>query len=234
MKAIILAAGKGSRMKELTVQLPKPMLEVKGRPILEWIIKGLKQEAQVEDFCIVVGYRAEKIIDYFKEGQSLGVKIEYRFQHNQDGTGKAPLVAKSFIHNEPFFLSYGDILLEDPKQYKQMVIAYKGDGLVGLTRGDDLSKGGAVLMDAQGHITEIIEKPQNPGMLKGAYYNAGIYILSPKIFDYMESLSLSPRGEYEFTDALRLLSQKGELFGFILSGNCVDVRDPQILSMLNS
>ncbi|ACD83171.1 nucleotidyltransferase family protein [Candidatus Methylacidiphilum infernorum] len=233
MKAIILAAGKGSRMKELTLELPKPMLKVKNKPILEWIIRGLQEKAQVDHFCVVVGYRAEKIMDYFQEGQSLGVKIDYRFQKIQDGTGKAPLLARDLVQDEPFFLSYGDILLEDPLQYGLMARGYKGDGLVGLTQGEDLSKGGAVFIDSLCRITGIIEKPQKPELLKEAFYNAGIYILSPKIFGYMESLPLSPRGEYELTDALRLLSQEGKLFGFILSGRCVDVRDPQTLGMLN-
>jgi len=234
MKAIILAAGKGTRMGSLTHDLPKPMLMVKGKPILEWIIRGLYQEAKVEHFCIVVGYKAEKILEYFKEGQFLGIKIDYRFQKKQDGTGKAPLVAKDLISNEPFFLSYGDILLGDCREYGRMVHAYKGDGLVGLTDGNDLSKGGAVFIGSDGQIIDIIEKPQDPALSKGAFYNAGIYLISPKIFDFMENLCLSPRGEYELTDALRMFSRHGKLYGFLIAGSCVDVRDPQTLGSLNS
>src|SRR6266545_3702515 len=87
MKAVILAAGKGTRMGELTQELPKPMLKVRGKPILEHIILGLAG-AGIRNVFIVTGYRAETIESYFEDGRKLGVLIAYGRQAVQDGTGK--------------------------------------------------------------------------------------------------------------------------------------------------
>ena len=87
MDAIILAAGKGTRMKELTNDLPKPMLVVRGKPILLHIIDGLRA-AGVTDFLLIVGYKAEVVREFFGDGSAFGVRIEYTTQVVQDGTGR--------------------------------------------------------------------------------------------------------------------------------------------------
>src|SRR5215475_7136651 len=110
MKAVILAAGKGTRMKELTNEVPKPMLKVQGKPILDHIITGL-MSAGVKEFFIVTGYRAEVVESYFGDGSKWGVRIAYGRQVVQDGTGKAPELAKGFIGASPFLMTYGDILV---------------------------------------------------------------------------------------------------------------------------
>ena len=108
MKAVILAAGKGTRMGELTQEVPKPMLKVRGKPILEHIILGLVGAA-IRDIFIVTGYRAETIESYFNDGRKLGVRLAYGRQEVQDGTGKAPELAKDFVGTSSFVLTYGDI-----------------------------------------------------------------------------------------------------------------------------
>src|ERR1051325_2481968 len=101
MKAIVLAAGKGTRMKELTTELPKPMLKVQAKPILEHILLGLKS-AGVRDVFMVTGWRAEVIEEHFADGARWGMKIQYGRQLVQDGTGKAPELAKDFAGASPF------------------------------------------------------------------------------------------------------------------------------------
>src|SRR5689334_14110650 len=96
MKAVILAAGKGTRMRELTNELPKPMLKVQGKPILEHIVKGILA-AGVKEIFIVTGFRADVIENYFGNGEKWNAKIVYGRQVIQDGTGKAPELAKEFI-----------------------------------------------------------------------------------------------------------------------------------------
>src|SRR6185369_4438478 len=96
MKAVILAAGKGTRMRELTNELPKPMLRVQGKPILEHIITGIIA-AGVKEIFIVTGWKAEVIEGYFGDGAKWGVRIAFGRQMIQDGTGKAPELAKEFI-----------------------------------------------------------------------------------------------------------------------------------------
>src|SRR6185503_12724109 len=116
MKAVILAAGKGTRMKELTDDVPKPMLRVQGKPILENILEGLLG-AGIRDFCIITGWRAEVIESYFGDGTKWGVNICYARQVAQNGTGKAPELARDFVGQETFLLTYGDILVE-PETYQ--------------------------------------------------------------------------------------------------------------------
>ena len=96
MKAVILAAGKGTRMKGLTDEVPKPMLKVQGKPILEHIVMALKI-AGVSDFFVVTGHRAEAVENYFGDGSKWNVWITYGRQVVQDGTGKAPELAKTTI-----------------------------------------------------------------------------------------------------------------------------------------
>ncbi|SVB54163.1 uncharacterized protein METZ01_LOCUS207017, partial [marine metagenome] len=143
MKAVILAAGKGTRMGDLTDGLPKPMLQVESRPILEHIITGLCR-AGISEFCIIVGWKAEVIEDYFGDGSHWDVVISYVRQQVQDGTGKAPELAKDFVGDEPFLLTYGDILVK-METYRQMLERWgEGDftGLVTVTGSEDVTKGG--------------------------------------------------------------------------------------------
>src|SRR5436190_10233919 len=148
VKAVILAAGKGTRMKELTSELPKPMLKVSGLPILEHIILGLKS-AGVRQIFIVTGFRGEVIENHFGDGSRLGLHIEYGRQLVQDGTGKAPEVAKQFVGASPFILTYGDILVR-PETYAQMIHRYNEDyfsGVVTVTGSEDVTKGGLFFFD---------------------------------------------------------------------------------------
>ena len=114
-KAVILAAGRGTRMRELTLTMPKPMVEVGGKPVLSYIIEGLR-EAGVKKILIVVGYRKEVVMDHYGDGSAFGVEIIYQEQIRQDGTGKVVELAQEFCGTDPFILSYGDILV-NPSTY---------------------------------------------------------------------------------------------------------------------
>src|SRR6267378_1016660 len=101
MKAVILAAGKGTRMGELTNELPKPMLKVQGQPILEHILQGLLQ-AGIREVFMVTGFKAEVIENYFGDGVKWNAAIAYGRQQAQDGTGRAADIARSFVGDSPF------------------------------------------------------------------------------------------------------------------------------------
>lgn len=245
MKAVILAAGKGTRMKELTNEVPKPMLRDQGRPILEHIVTGIKA-AGVKDFFIVTGWKAEVIEDYFGNGAKFGVKIRYGRQLVQDGTGKAPELAKEFVGAAPFILTYGDILVE-PETYAQLIHRYNEgyfSGVISVTRGEDVTKGGLNFFNEQFCLKRLVEKPasaqleelRQTGWLKPgepAWYNAGIYIFKPSLFEFTGRLEKSPRGEYELTDAIgALLAARHQIAGLEIQGRWVDVRDPDVLARL--
>ncbi len=245
MKAVILAAGKGTRMRELTNELPKPMLRVHGQPILEHILGGLLG-AGIHEVCIITGWRAEVVEDYFGDGAKWGAQISYARQLVQDGTGKAPELARAFVGTDDFLLTYGDILVK-PETYPQMVKRF-GDGnfsgLVTVTQGQDVTQGGLNFFDEHFCLTRLIEKPgaaqieqlRAEGWLKPGqpvWYNAGIYIFRPGVFEFTARLEKSPRGEYELTDAISALVAAGHsLAGLEIPGRWVDVRDPEVLATL--
>jgi NDP-sugar pyrophosphorylase family protein len=230
-KAVILAAGRGTRMKEITDELPKPMVKVKGMPILESIVRGLVSNG-ITDFLIVVGWRKEVITDYFGDGSDFGCRVEYVEQVVQDGTGRVVDLARGFSGDDPFILSYGDILVP-AESYAPLVNFTNVEGKLTVKIDEDVRKGGAVFI-VDGMVTDLIEKggddaPTSP------YYNAGIYSFSPKIYDYTAKLELSPRGEYELTDAIKAQVQDGLPIAAVeLDGEWADVRDSKVLDELNS
>jgi dTDP-glucose pyrophosphorylase len=245
VKAVILAAGKGTRMKGLTDEVPKPMLKVQGKPILEHIIGGLIS-ARIREIFIVTGYRAEVIEGYFGDGSKWDVRIAHGRQLVQDGTGKAPELAKAFVGSDAFLLTYGDILVR-PETYQQMIRRFgEGDfaGLVTVIGSADVTKGGLNFFDDQFCLTRLVEKPsatqldelRRDGWLKPgqiAWYNAGIYIFLPVVFAFTAKLQKSPRGEYELTDALNEMVVAGQrIAGMQIEGRWVDVRDPDVLAAL--
>ncbi len=232
-------------MRELTNEMPKPMLKVWGKPILEHIIQGLLA-AGIREIFIVTGFRAEVIEAYFGDGSKWNARIAYGRQAVQNGTGKAPEVAKDFLGDSPFLLTYGDILVP-PETYQQMLRRYHEadfSGLITVTPGQDVTKGGLNFFDDKFCLTRLVEKPsaaqveelKRDGTLKpGApvWYNAGIYIFRPVLFEFTAKLKESPRGEYELTDAISALVANGhKLAGLEIPGRWVDVRDPEVLAQL--
>ncbi len=245
MKAVILAAGKGTRMRDLTNEMPKPMLEVAGKPILEVILEGIVS-AGIKEIFIVTGFRAKVIESYFGDGAKWGACVAYGRQLVQNGTGKAPELAASFVADCPFLLTYGDILVPSAT-YKQMVDRFNSgefSGVITVTRGQDITQGGLNFFDDQFCLERLVEKPspaqleelRAEGLLRPGdpvWYNAGIYIFKPVIYDFTSKLELSPRGEYELTDAIRAMADAGhKLAGLEIAGRWVDVRDPQVLQGL--
>ena len=231
-KAVLLAAGRGTRMREMTAQLPKPMLEVRGKPVLQHIVEGLR-DAGITSFLIIVGYRAESVENFFGDGSRYNVGIQYLTQTVQDGTGRVVELARNFAADTPFILGYGDILVA-PENYKRLVDIPKGvEAFISLTRGEDVSKGGAVFVNDQMELVDLREKPK-PGEPTSPWYNAGLYVFRPSIFDFTAKLKPSLRGEYELTDAIRDLAQSGTRVQAIeLTGRWADVRDPETLAKLN-
>jgi UDP-N-acetylglucosamine diphosphorylase / glucose-1-phosphate thymidylyltransferase / UDP-N-acetylgalactosamine diphosphorylase / glucosamine-1-phosphate N-acetyltransferase / galactosamine-1-phosphate N-acetyltransferase len=232
-KAVILAAGRGTRMRELTAELPKPMMKVRGKPVLQHIMEGLR-DAGIDDLLLVVGYRADAVREFFGDGSRYKVTIQYATQTVQDGTGRVVDLARDFVSNRPFILAYGDILV-DPANYEHLVDLPDDVGaMLTVTRGEDVSKGGAVFVNAQMDVLDLREKPK-PGEPTSPWYNAGLYAFRPSIFDFTPKLKPSPRGEYELTDAICDLAHSGKKVKALeLTGEWADVRDPEILARLNS
>jgi dTDP-glucose pyrophosphorylase len=234
-RAVILAAGRGTRMRELTADLPKPMIQVRGKPVLHHIVEGLRG-AGVHKLLVIVGYRADVVQNYFGDGSRFKVQIEYATQTTQDGTGRVVDLARNFADDCPFVLAYGDILV-DATNYQRIVdLPDEVEAIISVTRGEDVSKGGAVFVNERMELLDLREKTRWSDRSAGAlpFYNAGLYAFRPGIFEFTAKLTPSPRGEYELTDAIRDLALSGKKVQALeLRGEWADVRDPEVLERLN-
>ena len=231
-KAVLLAAGRGTRMRELTTDVPKPMLVVGTKPILQHIIEGIRF-AGITEVMLIVGWRADVVREFFGDGSRFDVRISYETQVVQDGTGRVVELARDFCGSDAFLLSYGDILIEQANYATLAAPADDVEAIVSVKRNEDVSKGGAVFVNERFELVDLREKPL-PGEPTSPWYNAGVYTFRRSIFDFTSKLERSPRGEYELTDAIRALAQSGKkVQAFELAGSWADVRDPEVLAELN-
>jgi len=229
--AVILAAGKGTRMGSVTNEIPKPMLLVHGKPMLQHILERLAV-AGIENIFVIVGYRHEVIENYFQGWPGL----ELRVQEPVNGTGSAARLAKDFAGNQPFLLTYADILC-DPSEYLRCsaILARNPEcaAVLAVKAVDDPWQGAAVY-EEQGRIRSIIEKPPR-GTSTTNWNSAGIYAFRPIIFRYLDCLQPSPRNEYELTSALDMMLEDSlELRISPIEGGWRDVGRPEDLAAANT
>jgi len=227
-KAIILAAGRGTRLGSLTLDRPKPMVEVAGKPVLEHILQGLAGSG-LEDFLLVVGYKREAIEEYFQDGSRWGVTISYAIQEVPSGTGAALRFGEGFAGGDPIVMSYGDIFT-DSRHYQSLVRNYVSSpcaAIIGINPGDPSS--GAAAFHENGRLLGVKEKPK-PGEPTSNWNLAGVSLYSSAIWQQLGKLKPSPRGEYEITDAITGLIDSGEeVRAEEMVGFWSDVGTPQAL-----
>ena len=203
MKAVILCAGLGKRLGHYSKQYQKTMLPLHGKPILEYILNGLVY-AGLNEIIMVIGYKKEQIINYFNKGTRWGVNIEYIEQKKLNGTGAAILLCETSLHNDDFFLTWGDIIV--PYEiYKKIYTIHKKEKqnfILVTNYTEDTSQGAAVICQEE-YCLDIIEKPPQ-GTNNSELNNCGIFILSTEIFEALKRLKPSRRGEIELPQALSL------------------------------
>ncbi len=200
MKAIILAAGEGSRMRPLTYSRPKVMLPLANRPILEHLLVETR-DAGISEFIFVVGYHSEKIREHFHTGQQWGVNIEYVTQPQPLGTAAALRMAAGLIEGN-FLMMNGDMLTS--RKDIAGVMARDGNTMA-LFPVSDTAGLGTVLLEKD-RVVRIFEKTESP---PSHLANAGLYHLTRDIFPALAETPKSARGEYEITDALQILIDRG-------------------------
>lgn len=227
MKAVVLAAGIGKRLRPLTYRRPKPMVYLLNKPILQHVLEGIK-EAGFDEILLVTGYKEEVIKGYFKNGEDFGIKIQYITQEKRDGTASAALLARDFVGDSSFLLAFGDIVVPKGTYKKVWELLSKtgATGVMTVNPVEDVSQGAAVVLDRDGWVKDIVEKPTTP---ISNLNNSGIFAFKPEIFEFLKRVSLSPRGEYELTDALRELAERRLLFAHRLEGYWSDVGRPSSL-----
>ena len=194
--ALILAAGKGTRMWPLTENSPKPLLPICGLPIIERQIQELKKIG-VKKLYILIGYQMKELSDYLGKNKS-GIDIQYIVQKEQKGTGHAVNQAKNIIKGN-FYCISGDLIV-DSKNLERLK-KKKDELTMMVTKVKDGSNFG-VIESMNDRLVSINEK----GISGKSTINAGIFLFNEKIFDAIDNIEKSIRGEYELTDALQAIS----------------------------
>lgn len=228
MRAVILAAGEGTRMRPLTENRPKVMLPIANKPMLEYTLLAAR-DAGIKDILLIVGYRKESIIGYFGDGSRWGLNIEYVTQERQQGTGHAFGMAAGHCDGGGRFIAMnGDITVSTAhlKKLKKR----KEDAVISVKQVPDPTAFG-VIETSGGLVTRIVEKsPQPPTNMA----NAGVYVFSPCIFEAIGKTPLSPRGEIEVTDSLQMLIDSGKSVGYEVMGeDWMDIGRPWDLLTAN-
>lgn len=227
VKAVVLAAGKGTRMGALTEELPKPMLQVQGKPLLEHILDRLRA-AGIQSCGLITGYKHEVIEQHFA---NYPIKLEFIHQRVINGTGGAAKLARAFVDGNPFLLTYGDIWSE-PADYRAVMDPLacepETEATLAVKVVDDPYQGAAVYTH-DGFITKIIEKPTKS--TSTTHFNsAGIYAFRGRVFEEFDRIPLSSRGEYELTSAIeQMIEAEKKLRAVEIQGSWRDIGRPDDL-----
>jgi glucose-1-phosphate thymidylyltransferase len=225
MQAVVLAAGEGTRLRPLTADRPKGLVEVAGVPILTHCFSQLAALG-VESLVVVVGHRKEQIIDHYDD-EFHGVPITYAHQREQHGLAHALLTAEPYVEDD-FLVMLGDNVF---RANLGEVLRRQRDSdtdaafLVEEVSESAASRYGVCVTNDAGEIVDVVEKPDDP---PSRLVMTGFYSFSPAIFDACRLVQPSDRGEYELTDAIHLLIESGRRIDAIrMDGWRVDVGYPE-------
>ncbi|VVB99176.1 UTP--glucose-1-phosphate uridylyltransferase AglF [uncultured archaeon] len=221
MQGVVIAAGRGMRLRPITDKIPKCMFELKGRPMLEHVLDRLIA-ANANEILLVVGYKREVIEDHF--GPEYGkAKLRYFVQEQAKGTSHALSLVEDYVR-DMFILTNSDVLAET-KYYKMLgdIGEYKKADAIMLSRTvHDPWRFG--VLKAQGNsVLDIVEKPM-PGEEPSNLVNAGIYGFEKSIFEAVRETPLSARNEYELVDSLKIfMAKKNRVEHRLIEGPCIDI-----------
>ena len=219
-KAIILSAGKGVRMEEATENLPKVMLKLAGKPLLQYNIELLKKHG-VEDICINLHHFPEKIKGFLEDGSGFGVKVHYNYEPELLGTSGSLLAFKKIL-NEDFFVIYGDVIGEvDLKKWVSFHKEKKSDATLIVHKSSHPEDSDIVQINENGKITRLINKPGNRDY--GILGSAAWYIVSPKVFNYLSE------GNSDFIRDIfpKMIKDGSDLYGYNTDELLGDVGTPK-------
>lgn len=228
MRAVILAAGEGLRLRPFTITRPKVMLPVAGRPILEYVVEALKENG-VKDITMVIGYQRERIQSYFENGRRFGVSITYAIQPKQLGTAHALLQARQGAAEGPVLVLPGDNIV-DPDTLRVLLEKREKDrNAMVVTFSPNPSKYGVVQIEG-GFVQRITEKP---AASVSDLINTGIYLFEPKVFELAEWAVRASR--FDLTDVLDALIERGDkIQGVEIEGHWLDIVYPWDILTVNA
>ena len=230
-KAVVLAAGRGTRLGALTDDIPKALVDVGGKPLIVHALDGL-MEAGLAEFMVVTGYRGDQIEYELGNGGGAGVEIRYAQQHHLEGTARALALAREWLGSERFFVTWADVLVPRPNYWRVIRASRTADAAIAVNYTDDPYAGAAVYIDSadgDGLVTRIVEKPQR-GSSTTNWNNAGLAVLGASAWDFIDRLTPSPRGEYELPQAVASMVEAGMRVRAVpVEGQWFDVGTPEDL-----
>jgi glucose-1-phosphate thymidylyltransferase len=206
MKGVVLAAGKGTRLYPITRSVPKPLLPLANRTTLAYAFDRLK-ECGIEEVCIVVGENEPAVREALGDGTAFGVRLGYARQVEPKGLAHAVSFAQEFVAGDDFVLYLGDAVYG--QSLKPFVDRFRESGCSNLNLVkpvEDPRRFGVANVDGE-RIVKLVEKPQQP---ESNLAMAGMYVFGPQIWSVLPDLQPSGRGEYEITDAIQTLIDRGE------------------------
>ncbi|SEO22643.1 glucose-1-phosphate thymidylyltransferase [Halogranum amylolyticum] len=225
MQAVVLAAGKGTRLRPLTEDRPKALVAVDGEPLLTHCFEELRSLG-AEELIVVVGYRAEQIIERYGD-EYRGIPITYTYQREQLGLAHALLTAETHVEGD-FMLMLGDNVFRsnlDAVVQSQKEEDVDAAFLVEEVPYEEASRYGVCVTNGDDEIVEVLEKPADP---PSNLVMTGFYTFSPAIFHACHLVQQSDRGEYELPDAIDLLLRSGRsIVAIPLDGWRIDVGYPE-------
>jgi len=206
MKGVILAAGKGSRLYPVTHIIPKPLLPMANRPTMFYAFDRLK-EMGITDICIVVGENETVMRETLGDGSDQGVHLTFVRQESPKGLAHAVGFAKEFVGDDPFVLYLGDAMYS--KGFAEIAKRFQESDCANLNvvkHVEDPRSFGVANIQGE-RIVKLVEKPPVP---ESNYAMAGLYFFRSAIWSVLPDLQPSGRGEYEITDAIQVLVDRGE------------------------
>ena len=233
MKGIILHGGAGTRLRPLTFSGPKQLIPVANKPISRYVLEDLRDNG-IKNIAIILGnIYPEKVINYYGDGSKFDVKITYIHQGEPKGIAHAIGLCEEFVSGDNFVVYLGDNLLQyGIGKYMRKFEKGEYDGYILLKEVEDPTRFGIAKFDEKGKLVDVIEKPKQP---PSNYAIIGVYFFKPTVFDIIKQLKPSWRGEYEITDAIRLMMRKDYNIGYeILDGWWFDTGKKDDILYVNS
>lgn len=222
MKALILAAGLGTRLGSLTRNIPKPMLPVGGRPLLEHIVELLRSHG-ITEIALNLHYKPDAILNHFGSGDAWGVRLRYSYEAELLGSAGTALRHLAWFYPDPFLVYYGDVYSD--ANLSDLMERHRFSGAaatVAVYQAPDPTRHGIVQFDTDGRVRSFVEKPPADRVLSN-WANSGIYVLNPEVLHFVTGIP----SDFEYDVFPRLLDAGQVIHAYPLTGTLIDIGTPE-------